>query len=547
MSPKKPVLTHFLCLPLTTHSAPQWLAALQHFTADIQALQPPKSCAPPTSGSPAAARSIPIKAIRPLGTLHLTIGVMSLTKPEQLDAAVELLRGLDIGSMLAKADEKHASEQRAEVRPAEMNKKGGPESTSKISEDEPLPSSQSSSPDPLTLSFTGLKSMRSPASTSFLYIPPGDTSGRLYPFCRALKDRFTHENLMVEETRAMKLHATVLNTIYAGKVYPSKRPAQAEGPAVEDVENGHGSEGAHDEEGHATGEPIDEDHDIAEQNGAKSEGARPDQSMKKKGKRRKQAVQFDARHLLERYVDFEWARDVRVEKVAICEMGAKKTVAGDGEVVGEETGLHLDQSPCDTRCSESSPELPRNPPALPLLSQRPSILAALERINVGLAKLATTVVMSMAAVAHSLAGRSAPAPAPDYSLLGSDVDAEGEEDVEADFEDAAQPSEAVTQGDKSDEDAQMESEEEEEEDGDDEAASDLMQSVKKTSGRRARDSDNDAAMDDASEAESGSAEDEDESDKSSSDAESAAAGEWEGGSDGGEDASVEVANRNNCM
>ncbi|KAI4185913.1 MAG: hypothetical protein LQ348_004297 [Seirophora lacunosa] len=520
MSPKKPVLTHFLCLPLTTHSASQWLAALQHFTADIQALQPPKSCAPPTSGPPAAARSIPIKAIRPLGTLHLTIGVMSLTKPEQLDAAVELLRGLDIGSMLAKADERHDSEQSAEVRPAEMNRKGGAESTPKISEDEPLPPSQSSSPDPLTLSFTGLKSMRSPASTSFLYVPPGDTSGRLYPFCRALKDRFTHENLMVEEARAMKLHATVLNTIYAGKVYPSKRPAQAEGPAVEDVENDHGSEGAHDEEGHATGEPIHEDHDIAEQNGAKSKGTRPDQSMKKKGKRRKQAVQFDARDLLERYVDFEWARDVRVEKVAICEMGAKKIVAGYGEVVGEEYTE---------------------------IASRPSILPALERINVGLAKLATTVVMSMAAVAHSLAGRSAPAPAPDYSLLGSDVDAEGEEDVEADFEDAAQPSEAVTQGDKSDEDAQMESEEEEEDDGDDEAASDVIQSVKKTSSRRARDSDNDAAMDDASEAESGSAEDEDESDKSSSDAESAAAGEWEGGSDGGEDASVEVANRNNCM
>ncbi|KAL9015799.1 MAG: hypothetical protein Q9185_006813, partial [Variospora sp. 1 TL-2023] len=150
----------------------------------------------------------------------------------------------------------------------------------------------------------------------------------------------------------------------------------------------------------------------------------------------------------------------------------------------------------------------------------------------------------MAAVAQSLVGRSAPAP--DYALLGSDVDAEGEEDIEADYEDAVQPSEAVTQADKSYEDAQMESEEDEE-DGDSEATSDVVQGVKKAGGRRARDSDNDVAMDDASEGGTGTAEDEDESDKSSSDAESAAAGEWEGGSDGGEDASVEVANRNNCI
>ncbi|KAL8644296.1 MAG: hypothetical protein Q9210_007324, partial [Variospora velana] len=402
--------------------------------------------------------------------------------------------------------------------------------------------------------------MRSPASTSFLYTPPEDTSGRLYPFCHALRNRFTREKLMVEETRAMKLHATVLNTIYAGKIYPSKRPAQAEGPAVKDAEKEHGSEGEHPEEGHLTGEPAGGDHEVAEHNGAGSNGGHPDRSMKKKGKRRKQAVQFDARDLLERYVDFEWARDVKVEKVAICEMGAKKILDENGEVVvdlSDESAVT--RLAVVVRAAESgtlNSALPANLNtrgtafASFTLSRTASIIIATRRkalvgrIDVDLAKLATTVVLSMAAVAQSLAGRSAPAP--DYSLLGSDADAEGEEDIEADYEDAVQPSGAVIQADKSDEDAQMESEEEEE-NGDSEAASDVVQSVKKTGGRRARDRDNDAAMDDASEGETGSAEDEDESDKSSSDAESAAAGEWEGGSDGGEDASVEVANRNNCI
>ena len=38
---------------------------------------------------------------------------------------------------------------------------------------------------------------------------------------------------------------------------------------------------------------------------------------------------FDARVWIERYEGFEWAAGVRLEKVAICEMGARK-VEGDG-------------------------------------------------------------------------------------------------------------------------------------------------------------------------------------------------------------------------
>ncbi|KAL8988399.1 MAG: hypothetical protein Q9177_002525 [Variospora cf. flavescens] len=327
---KKPIPTHFLSLPLTTtSSAPQWQAALQHFSADIQALRP---CPPSASASssttsrlpePATRPIIPVKAIRPVGTLHLTVGVMSLLRTEEVDAAVEVLRRVDVGGVLAEVGGSRLDrDRRGEGEVVVMEGKG---------------SESSSSYPPLTLSFTGFKSMRSPASTSFLYTPPEDMSGRLYPFCQALRDGFTREKLMVEETRAMKLHATVLNTIYAGKVYPSTRPAQAEGPAVKDAEKEHGSEMDHHEEGRLTGEPASGDHEVAEQNHAGLKGGHSDhRSLKKKGKRRKQAVQFDARDLLERYVDFEWARDVKVEKVAICEMGTKKMLDENGEVVGEE-------------------------------------------------------------------------------------------------------------------------------------------------------------------------------------------------------------------
>ncbi|KAL8699663.1 MAG: hypothetical protein Q9201_005870 [Fulgogasparrea decipioides] len=153
----------------------------------------------------------------------------------------------------------------------------------------------------------------------------------------------------------------------------------------------------------------------------------------------------------------------------------------------------------------------------------------------------------MAAVAQSLVGRAAPAPAPDYTLAGSDVDAEGEEDADADFEldEEVQPSEAVTQADKSDDDAPGESDAEENDASD--ATSDVSEVVKKPRNRRARDSDDDAALDDVSEAESSNADGDEDSDKDSSNGESVAAAEWEAGSDGGEDGSVGVANRNNCV
>ncbi|KAL8726841.1 MAG: hypothetical protein Q9166_006457 [cf. Caloplaca sp. 2 TL-2023] len=147
----------------------------------------------------------------------------------------------------------------------------------------------------------------------------------------------------------------------------------------------------------------------------------------------------------------------------------------------------------------------------------------------------------MAAMVQSLVGR--PAPVPDYALLGSDADAEGEEDAEGDpeLEEEFKPSEPITQVDQSDEDAHAESEEEEDD------ASEVLQPKKRSRNRRTRDSDDDAVMEDASEAESGSDEDDDESDRSSSEEGSAAAPEWEGGSDGAEETSGEVANRNNCI
>ncbi|KAL8899185.1 MAG: hypothetical protein Q9207_006327 [Kuettlingeria erythrocarpa] len=340
MTPNKPPLTHFLCLPLNGQSsAPQWQASLEHFRANVESLhsaQAGSSTVPSASSIPPTARAVPDKAIRPLGTLHLTIGVMSLMKPEQVDAAIELLRSLEVGTLLTNANEQQESGQSVKVTAAPESSKDSA-SMPKYFNDGLSRSIRSSSP-PLTLSFIGLKSMHSPKSTSFLYTPPTDTTGRLYPFCQALKDRFTQENLMLEDARPLKLHATVLNTIYAGKCYPRKGLTTVQGgnSGAESGSRKLGSGEEHDTEGPANGGPEVEGQGTAEEDTAKSEGKRHVSVGKKKGKRKKETIRFDARDLLSRYVDFAWARDVRIEKLAICDMGAKKTIDDDGKVLGEE-------------------------------------------------------------------------------------------------------------------------------------------------------------------------------------------------------------------
>jgi activating signal cointegrator complex subunit 1 len=47
-------------------------------------------------------------------------------------------------------------------------------------------------------------------------------------------------------------------------------------------------------------------------------------------------LRFDARDLIERYKDVVWAENVRIDRVQICKMGAKKILNGEGEVVAEE-------------------------------------------------------------------------------------------------------------------------------------------------------------------------------------------------------------------
>lgn len=102
--------------------------------------------------------------------------------------------------------------------------------------------------------------MHDPKCTSILYAIPHDRTERLQRFTEALRDAFAGAGLMVAEDRPLRLHATVVNTVYA-----------------------------------------------------RSRSGRY-------GKRYQRG--FDARALVESWQARDWMGEVKVERVAICRMGA---------------------------------------------------------------------------------------------------------------------------------------------------------------------------------------------------------------------------------
>ncbi|KAI0852094.1 kinase A anchor protein [Daldinia vernicosa] len=231
--PPRPSPTHFLCLPLVTGlSRHQLSASLSAFSRDVTS---PDSFA------------VPEQAIRPLGTLHLTIGVMSFPGDDGLEKAVALLKTLVPRKIMAsiKAAEAEKNQERSAQEPT------GP------------------LPPLLSVTLKGLRSIQPTSSkTSVLYSPPVDTEGTLLRFCESLRLTFQEAGLMVKDNRLLLLHATIVNTIYV-------------------------------------------------------------KGRNRKGGKRQEKLTIDARDIIDRYDDYVWMKDVPVEKIAICKMGAKKQEDGD--------------------------------------------------------------------------------------------------------------------------------------------------------------------------------------------------------------------------
>lgn len=236
----RPVLTHFLAIPLVSSSPAspartQLSRALSAFRDEV------------TTGY-----AVPPDAVRPLGTLHLTLGVMALggNGGGDLSRAVTLLRTMKPREVLAEA----------------AAGKGGAET----------PSSDGGG---LTISLRGLCTMQKDTSkATVLYAQPtlsrqpAASPNTLQFFCERVAAMFKDAGLMVAENRPLKLHATVVNTIYAKGGQRSSRRGGGGG-----------------------------------------------------GKRfGKDKATIDATVILERFEDYIWVEDVQLNRLVIYRMGAKK-------------------------------------------------------------------------------------------------------------------------------------------------------------------------------------------------------------------------------
>lgn len=406
MPPKHKPLTHFLCLPLATCRSTQQLgSALQRLANDVntpnaltndsKALK--SSNAPSWSKHNAALSSsttfsergnanaaalssatplvgaselqqrnttessdlvygsitnqsvphpptIPQRAIRPPGTLHLTVGVMSLQDPVRLATAVRLLRDLDLATVLWEAGT--AREHGTPPRDGPSPPLESVESVLPVPNPAVEEPRRATSVPPLVVTLRSLSAMQDSRHTSVLYAEPLDVTGRLVGFCERVRAFFEREGLIEEEGRAWKGHATVLNTIYASsgrrqteedvgareeKNKGEKEGAEGDAKALEETEQMRVETVAEkeDEGGVALSAVTDVAGDPRSQRVLGQTG-RGSGKKARKGKswRRTKPVKFDARALLERWKDEVWA-EVKVEKLAICEMGAKKDANGE--------------------------------------------------------------------------------------------------------------------------------------------------------------------------------------------------------------------------
>lgn len=299
---KTPQLTHFLCLPLLDETTrPQLQASLGRLGQEL-----------------AQSGLVPLKAVRPVGTLHLTLGVMSLNADE-LEHAIQCLQDMDLESLLRDVSAQLVAEKAAADGLVAENL------TAAV-----LPDTKA-----LSIELKGLVPMQRPAQTSILYAEPAD-GGRLYAFGSELRSRFLDGGFLVEDKRPLKLHATIINTIYAK---PKVRGGRAR--ALSGRDKGLEQKAHLDE----VAELAEQDNDGASSSDEAREATEPSTGQvdglstggtEGHGPSAKGWRNFDARELIERYKDVVWARDVKIDRVQICRMGARKIIEEDGEIVDEE-------------------------------------------------------------------------------------------------------------------------------------------------------------------------------------------------------------------
>ena len=312
-SQKRQKLTHFLCLPLLTcSSTPQLAASIAHLRDVVKLLEgaglrDEKEKIERNSGEDSGS-IVPESAFRPLGTLHLTLGVMSLPDAERVAGALKLLKSLDLEKILrdsSAARSQMADNSQPVLAPSEFPKSCAKQEVS------------SSSPEmaptqPLTICLRGLHTFKDadPSRVTILHTAPEDATSRLLPFCQRIVSIFQEAGFLVMESgrkRDLTLHATLINTVYSsgGRENRGRRPAgrgqnryQVRRPTIDARE----LMAIFNDETHACHRQKSSYQTQQSESIAEGENRSPMQTS----------------------MPFTFASDIHISRLQICEMGARK-------------------------------------------------------------------------------------------------------------------------------------------------------------------------------------------------------------------------------
>lgn len=209
---KKPQLTHFLCLPLVNSiSLPQLESSLASFKAAIPAspAQQGQGQNDPHEAILEQGRPlIPDGALRPVGTLHLTLGVMSLPSKERFEEALGFFQSLDLVAMMHEAEEKAEKVRSRKGRleqpstPSLPGSRGDGEFDSAQETAGPATTVSQTMPRPFNVSLESLHALPRARSATVLHAAPVDPTSRLYPFCEMLRDKFLEAGFLQGEYKA---------------------------------------------------------------------------------------------------------------------------------------------------------------------------------------------------------------------------------------------------------------------------------------------------------------------------------------------------------
>jgi activating signal cointegrator complex subunit 1 len=300
----------------------------------------------------------PDSAIRPLGTLHLTLGVMSLTTRDRLDEATSFLNSLDIEQILRDATRNGADISQQQRSSAEE---------------------EENSLAPISVSLQSLYALPKAEAATVLYAKPVDPTSRLYPLGVKLRERFVEAGLIQPDylktkprkgskvtdnktsrngapeqaeipkpkLRPLLLHATIVNTVYArggNSAQNRGKDRRRGGPLTFDARDML----THHHDFYTDDTCVEaKKHDISDSSFL--EDAKSDRSSESNDESSSTSTQEDAhpsrtvQQITPETADsekfpFVWARNFHIEKVCICEMGAKAVVHGDGDPLGARLG-----------------------------------------------------------------------------------------------------------------------------------------------------------------------------------------------------------------